>query len=84
MCNLFLVVIFAANTVLGWHEVGHMTTAAIARYHLGKTEIGKKAMDWSDRILQPLVRFTEENVCPFVEGAVWADRIGAGGWDSMY
>lgn len=61
-----------------------MTVATIAREHLAETEEGYYATQWADSILEPLVKFTSEKVCPFVEGAVWPDRIRAGGWSSMF
>lgn len=82
--GLLFLLLWNCGLVYSWHEVGHMTIAAIARFHLQKTELGTQTMEWADLILKPLVKFTEENTCPFVEGAVWADRIGAGGWDSMF
>ncbi len=64
-----------------WHGNGHYMVAYIAQDYLTKTN--PDALKWANDLLLPYTDMCGENLYPFVEAAIWADKIKDQGWHTF-
>lgn len=64
-----------------WHGNGHYMVAYIAQDYLTKTN--PDAFKWANDLLLPYTEMCGENLYPFVEAAVWPDKIKDQGWHTF-
>lgn len=79
-----LIIALVATQALAWHGLGHMSVAAIAEFHLKKSNMGTEAWQWATDLLTPFSDYCGEENHPFVESATWPDKIKEQGWMTMF
>lgn len=75
---LALVILTVVGRSLAWHGNGHYMVAYIAQQYLLQTN--PDAFKWANDLLLPYTDMCGETFYPFVESAIWADKIKDQGW----
>lgn len=77
--SVFLLFVLTSSA-LSFHALGHMVVARIAQFRLEDSSLGRKALAWSNQLLDPFTYYCGEDQYPFVEAATWADKVKVQGW----
>jgi hypothetical protein len=82
---LFIAVLILTTTpAFSWHRTGHMLVAQIAQNILLQTPLGTKVYQKAYSLLTPFSKYCGERQDPFIEAAVWPDKLFGDNVNAMF